>query len=145
MHIFIPVTLLASEPELHAATAAMLEKLGLTIKTEDKDFKLIDPSKGKWHVNFRMKEHSDILITENLSMLAKFTVRDIGINTFMSPEFIKLIPDNCTKCYVWKRYHKCMCPPDQGKMKSEHKRYKDQEAAAKRKRRADAATSDASF
>ena len=145
MHIFIPITVLASEPELQAATGAMLEKIGLALKPEKHDFNLTEAEKGKYHVNFKVGTDRDI-VAENMYRLSKFTIRDIGIHTYVSRQFMALMPENCPKCYVWMRHNACMCSgKGKGQAKTDHKRYKDQEAAAKRKRRAEAATSDASF
>ena len=145
MHLFVPATCLASKPELKIAITGKLEEVGLTIKPEEKDFNCIQPAIGKWHVNFTINNGMKKDIAENLYKLAKLEVEQIGINTYISPEFMNKLTENCPGCYTWLKFNPCFCP-HKGQKKDGYKRAKDGEAAAQRKRRMEAATSsDAAF
>ena len=51
-HLFVPITCLASKPELKTAVAGKLEEIGMTLMPDEKDFKCIKPEIGKYHANF---------------------------------------------------------------------------------------------
>ena len=145
MHLIVPATCLASKPELKIAVTGKLEEIGLTIKTEERDFKCIQPEIGKWHVNFTIKDEKKDDIAENLYKLAKLEVEQVGVKTYISPEFMNKLGENCPGCYVWLRHNPCFCSR-KGQNKDAYKRAKDGAAAAQRKRRMEAATSsDAAF
>ena len=143
MHLFVPLTCLASKPELKTATTGVLEQCGMELKKEEKDFKCIIPEQGKWQVNFSIKSGDQV--AENLYKLAKFKVEGCGIKSFVSPKFMNKLPENCFGCYTWLKYNECFCEKKRQK-KDGYKRAMDGQAAAQRKRRMEAASSsDAAF
>ena len=77
----------------------------MQLKKEEKDFKCTIPHQGKWHANFSIK--SADMVAENLYKLAKFEVEGCGIKTYMSPLFMRKLPENCTGCYTWLKFNKC--------------------------------------
>ena len=144
MHLFVPVTCLASRPEIRTAMQGKLEEAGLRLKEEDKDFKLIKPDLGKWHVNFEVRNVDPV--AENLYKLAQLEINGIGMRTYISPQFMEHgLPQNCPRCYTWLRWNTCFCP-DKKVKKDGYQRALDGVNAARRKRRIEAATSsDAAF
>ena len=141
MHLFVPITCLASRPEIRIAFQGKLEEVGLKLKEEDKDFKLIQPDIGKWHANFGVTRVDPV--AENLYKLAQLEINGIGMRTYISPQFMEHgLPQNCPRCYSWLRWNPCFCPDKKAK-KDGYQRAKDGVNAARRKRRIEAATSSA--
>ena len=139
-HFFIPVTCLASKPEIKTMVTGKLEEIGVKALPEEKDFKEINPEQGKWHVNFEIQQGRADMIAENLYKLAKLEIEKCVIKTYMSPLFMEKIPQNCPGCYTWLKFNECFCPK-KGERKDSYKRAKDGQAAAQRKRRMQAASS----
>jgi hypothetical protein len=137
-HLFTPATYLGSKAEFLIAVKGKFEEIGMQLKSEEKDFKCIDSQQGKWHVNFEIKSGS--IVAENLYKLAKFEVEKCAIKTYLSPQFMEKLPENCKKCYAWLKYNECFCPKAEAR-KDGFKRAKDGQAAAQRKRRMQAASS----
>jgi hypothetical protein len=137
-HLFTPATYLGSKAEFMIAVKGKFEEVGMHLKTEDRDFKCIDPKEGKWTANFEIK--SGNMVAENLYKLAKFEVEKSGIKTYLSPQFMEKLPENCNRCFTWLKFNECFCPKKDVR-KDGYKRAKDGEAAAQRKRRFQAASS----
>ena len=145
LHLFIPTTCLASRPEIRTAIEGKLESVGMTLRPDEKDCHCIKPEIGKWHANFNIKNLQNGSVAENLYKLAQFEIRSIGIRTYMSPQFMEALPQNCPKCYTWTKWDTCFCPEKTTK-KDGYRRAQDGANQARRKRRMEAATSsDATF
>ena len=138
VHLFTAATYLGSKAEFMIAVKGKFEEVGMTLKSEDRDFKCIDPKQGKWTANFEIK--SGNTVAENLYKLAKFEVEKSSIKTYISPQFMEKLPENCNRCFAWLKFNECFCPKKDVK-KDGYKRAKDGEAAAQRKRRFQAASS----
>jgi hypothetical protein len=146
LHLFVPGTCTASRAEIKEAVDAGIGKAHLKVKTEAKDFKQIDASKGKWHVNFDVERGQHQYVPENLFALSALNVSGTNLGVFMSPEFLLELPHNCGTCFEFNKWYACGCA-DKKNATGKRDTFQRMKAAenAKRRKRQQAAAEDASF
>ena len=145
-HLFVPGTCTASRAEIKEAVDAGISKAHLKVKTEGKDFKLIDANRGKWHVNFDVERGQHQYVPENLLALSALNVSGTNLGVFMSPEFLQELPHNCGTCFEFNKWYSCGCAAKKNET-GKRDTYQRMKAAenAKRRMRQQAAAEDASF
>lgn len=136
LHFFVPVTCNASRPMIKERVQAALQSTHLRLNDGPNDFKCIDTEKGKWHANFSMVPGERGLVPENLYRLHAIVMPDKSeIGTWISPELMDKMSQNCPKCYQWLRWNDCNCPKEKSK-NSAIKAAKNSDNAERRKRKA---------
>ena len=89
LHVFVPINCTASIVEIKAGITATLAKTNCRIKPGDNDFKLIDPSKGKYHVNFEVDQATRNYVPESLAALGKMIISGAHCKVYLSPDFLR--------------------------------------------------------